>query len=103
MLLPCAEKKPSSINDREWFLPNRPVNPSIPGKLYRVSNASSLEKSLLICQGPLQNLNLASHRFRQHKYAVSADSERMVLQVEVLERDRASVFKAIFEPHLFGC
>ena len=67
--------------DREWYLPHHPVlNPNKPGKVCRVLNGASkchgasLNKSLLIGPDLLQNLFL---RFRQHKYAVSADIEGM--------------------------
>ena len=67
--------------DCEWYLPHHPVlKPNKPGNVCRVLNGASkchgasLNKSLLIGPDLLQNLFL---RFRQHKYAVSADIEGM--------------------------
>ena len=80
---------------REWFLPHHPVvSPNKPGKVRRVLNGASkfhgtsLNKSLLVGLDLLQNLTFVLLRFRQHKYAVSADIEGMFLQVGVLARDQ---------------
>ena len=89
---------PKSQADREWYLPHHPVlNPNKPGKVRRVLNGASkchgasLNKSLLVGPDLLQNLIFVLLRFRQHKYAVSVDSEGMFLQVGVREEDQPSL------------
>ena len=89
---------PRKRSDREWYLPHHPVvNPNKPGKVRRVLNGASkfhgtsLNKSLLVGPDLLQNLIFVLLRFRQHKYAVSADIEGMFLQVGVLARDQISL------------
>ena len=89
---------PKSRADREWYLPHHPVlNPNKPGKVRRVLNGASkchgasLNKSLLVGPDLLQNLIFVLIRFRQHKYAVSADIEGMFLQVGVREEDQPSL------------
>ena len=89
---------PRKRSDREWYLPHHPVvNPNKPGKVRRVLNGASkfhgtsLNKSILVGPDLLQNLNFVLLRFRQHKYAVSADIEGMFLQVGVLARDQISL------------
>ena len=89
---------PSSRAEREWYLPHHPVlNPNKPGKVRRVLNGASkfhgtsLNRSLLVGPDLLQNLFFVLLRFRQHKYAVSADIEGMFLQVGVLARDQPSL------------
>ena len=73
------------------------VNPNKPGKVRRVLNGASkfhgtsLNKSLLVGPDLLQNLIFVLLRFRQHKYAVSADIEGTFLQVGVLARDQISL------------
>ena len=68
-------------SDREWYLPHHPVlNPNKTGKVRRVLNGAakfhgaSMIKSLLTGPDLLQNLIYVLPRFRQHRYAVSADS-----------------------------
>ena len=51
-------------------------------------HGTSLNKSLLVAPDLFQNLVFCTLRFRQHKYAVSADIEGMFLQVGVLARDQ---------------
>ena len=89
---------PKSQTNREWYLPHHPVlNPNKPGKVRRVLNGASkchgasLNKSLLVGPDLLQNLIFVLLRFRQHKYAVSADIEGMFLQVGVREEDQPSL------------
>ena len=89
---------PRKRSDREWYLPHHPaVNLNKPGKVRRVLNVgskfhgTSLNKSLLVSPDLLQNLIFVLLRFRQHKYAVSADIESMFLQVGVLARDQYSL------------
>ena len=89
---------PKSRADREWYLPHHPVlNPNKPGKVRRVLNGASkchcasLNKSLLVGPDLLQNLIFVLLRFRQHKYAVSADIEGMFLQVGVREENQPSL------------
>ena len=85
-------------SDREWYLPHHPViNPNKPGKVRRVLNGAakfhgtSLNKSLLTGPDLLQNLIHVLLRFRQHKFAVSADIEGMFLQVGVPDCDQPSL------------
>ena len=89
---------PRKRSDRESYLPHHPVvNPNRPGKVRQVLNeatkfhGTSLNKSLLVGPDLLQNLIFVLLRFRQHKYAVSADIEGMFLQVGVLARDQISL------------
>ena len=83
-------KDPSQLSKREWYLPHHPViNPNKPGKIRRVLNGAakfhgtSLNRSLLTGPDVLQRLIHTLIRFRQLKYAVSADIEGMFLQVGV--------------------
>ena len=80
----------SQLSKPEWYLPHHPVtNPNKPGKIKRVLNGAakfhgtSLNKSLLTGPDLLQRLIHTLIRFRQHKYAVSADTEGMFFQVGV--------------------
>ena len=89
---------PRKRSDREWYLPHHPVlNPNKPGKVRRVLNGASKfhgtssNKSLLVGPDLLQNLIFVLLRFRQYKYAVSADIEGMFLQVGFLARDQMSL------------
>ena len=91
---------PRKRSDREWYLPHHPViNLNKPGKVRRILNGASkfhgtsLNKSLLVGPDLLQNLIVVLLRFRQHKYAVSADIEGMFLQVGVLA---AIKFRSVF-------
>ena len=83
---------------REWYLPHHPVvHRHNPGKVRRVLNGASkfqgqsLNNALLTGLDLLQSLIHILIRFRQHKYAVSADIERMFLQVGVIPKDQPSV------------
>ena len=87
-----------SRSEREWYLPHHPVvNPTKPGKVRRVLNGAAkfnsayLNKSLLTGPDLLQNLIYVLLRFREHPFAVSADIERMFLQVGVLPCDQPSL------------
>ena len=89
---------PRKRSDREWYLPHHPVvNPKMPGKVRRVLNGASkfhgasLIKFLLLGPDLLQNLSFVLLRFLQHKYAVSADIEGILLQVGVLACDQISL------------
>ena len=89
---------PKSRADREWYLPHHPVlNPNKPGGVRRVLNGAStchgasLNKSLLVGPDLLPNLIFVLLRFRQHKYAVSADIEGMFLQAGVREENQPSL------------
>ena len=88
----------SQRTDREWYLPHHAVvNPHKPGKVRRVSNGASKFHacSLNICllTGPdlLQSLLHVLFRFREHRYAVSADIEATFMQVGVLPEDQRSL------------
>ena len=99
---------PKSRADREWYLPHHPVlNPNKPGKVRRVLNGASkchgasLNKSLLVGRDLLQNLIFVLLRFRQYKYAVSADIEGMLLKVGVREENQPSLrFFVAGGPHI---
>ena len=82
---------------RQWYLSHQPVqHPLKPDKVLRVLSGAakfrdvSLNSALL--RGPvlLQNQLQVLLRFRQHRFAVSADIEGMFLQVGVPERDQTS-------------
>ena len=88
---------PDSEANREdaWYLPHHPVtNVNKPGKIRRVTNASSvyqgtsLNSSLL--KGPDLSCNLTGliMRFREKCVALSADIEAMFMQVSVPPSDR---------------
>ena len=68
-----------------------------PAKVRRLLNGAakfqkaSLNNSLLTGPDRLQNLMHTLLRFREHKFAVSADIEGMFLQVGVLEQDQPSI------------
>ena len=84
-----------TTSPRQWFLPHHPVqHPLEPDKVRRVLNGDakfryvSLNSALL--RGPvlLQNLLQILLRFRIHRFAVSAVTEGMFLQVGVPEKDQ---------------
>ena len=76
-------------------MPHHPVlNPHKPDKVRRVCNAASkfrghsLNDMLLAGPDLLANLMGILARFREERYALSADIEEMFLQVEVRREDR---------------
>ena len=80
---------------KKWYLPHHPVtNVNKPGKVRRVTNASSvfkgqsLNNNLLTGPDFLCNLTGLIMRFRQHSVAISADIEAMFMQVLVDAKDR---------------
>ena len=79
---------------KKWYLPHHPAtNVNKPGKVRRVTNASSvfkgqsLKNSLLTGPDFLCNLTGLIMRFRQHPVAISADIEAMFMQVLVDPKD----------------
>ena len=83
---------------REWYLPHHPVvHPHKPGKVRRVLNGAAkfqgqcLNNSLLTGPDLLRSSIHILIRFRQHKYAVSADIEGMFLRKGVLPKDQPSL------------
>ena len=83
---------------REWYLPHHLVlNPNKPGKVRRVLNGAALfhkqSPNSALMAGPdlLQNLLYIILKFRQHRYAASADIEGMFLQVGVPDQDQTSL------------
>ena len=85
-------------NNREWYLPHHPVvHPHKHGKVRRLLNGAakfqghSLNIALLTGPDLLQSLIHILLRFRQHKYAVSADIEGMFFQVGVNPKDQPSL------------
>ena len=82
-------------NKSVWYVPHHPVlNPHKPDKVRRVCNAASkfrghsLNDMLLAGPDLLANLMGILARFREERYALSADIEEMFLQVEVRREDR---------------
>ena len=80
----------ATANQPVWYVPHHPVlNPHKPDKVRRVCNAASkfrgysLNDMLLAGPDLLANLMGILARFREQKYALSADIEEMFLQVEV--------------------
>ena len=83
---------------RDWYLPHHPVlNPTKPGNVRRVLNGAalfhkqSLNSALMAGPDLLQNLLYIILKFRQHRYAVSADIEGMFLQVGVPDKGHTSL------------
>ena len=79
---PIEYNELNTRTDHELYLPHHPVvNPNKPGKVRQVLNCASkfhgvaLNQSLLVGPDILQNLLCVFLRFRQHKFAVSADLE----------------------------
>ena len=86
---------PNDTTVKKWYLPHHPVtNIHKPGKVRRVTNASSvfkgksLNSSLLTGPDFLCNLTGLILRFRLHRVAISADIEAMFMQVLVDRKDR---------------
>ena len=88
---------PDSEANREdaWYLPHHPVtNVNKPGKIRRVTNASSVYQgtslNFSLLKGPdlLCNLTGLIMRFREKCVALSADIEAMFMQVSVPPSDR---------------
>ena len=84
-----------TANQPVWYVPHHPVlNPHKPDKVRRVCNAASkfrgysLNDVLLADPDLLASLMGILARFRENKYAMSADIEEMFLQVEVKPEDR---------------
>ena len=68
------------------------MNPNKPAEVRRVLNgAAKFQKASLNNYELLQNLMHTLLRFREHKFAVSANIEGLFLQVGVLEQDQPSV------------
>ncbi|XP_075263346.1 uncharacterized protein LOC142354894, partial [Convolutriloba macropyga] len=85
----------ATINQQVWYVPHHPVlNPHKPDKVRRVCNAASkfrgtsLNDMLLAGPDLLASLMGILARFRENRYALSADIEEMFLQVEVKPEDR---------------
>ena len=77
---------PRNHSANGWYLLHHPlINPNKPGKFrralmeHRIFHASSLSKVLRVGPDMLQNHIAVLMRFRQHKYAVSADIEGTVI------------------------
>ena len=86
-VVPVSPHDSKNRSDREWYVPHHPVlNPNKPGKVRRVLNGASrfhgnsLNNSLLVGPDLLQNLSFVLMRFREHKYAISADIEGIFMQ-----------------------
>ena len=97
-VVPVSPHDSKNCSDREWYVPHHPVlNPNKPGKVRRILNGASrfhgnsLNNSLLVGPDLLQRLLFVLMRFREHKYAISADIEGMFMQVGLLESDQRSL------------
>ena len=110
---------PNDTTVKKWYLPHHPVtNIHKPGKVRRVTNASSvfkgksLNSSLLTGPDFLCNLTGLILRFRLHRVAISADIEAMFMQVLVDPKDRPflrflwrnnkTMFDYEYTRHIFG-
>ena len=109
-----------TANQPVWYVPHHPVlNPHKPDKVRRVCNAASkfrgysLNDVLLAGPDLLASLMGILARFRENKYAMSADIEEMFLQVEVKPEDRKflrflwfdendRIFTYQYNRHIFG-
>ena len=90
-----SDELAATTNQPVWCVPHHPVlNPYKPDKVRRVCNAASkfrgysLNDMLLAGPDLLASLMGILARFREQKYALSADIEEMFLQVEVKPEDR---------------
>ena len=90
-------KNEVSATEKEpvWYVPHHSVlNPHKPDKVRRVCNAASkfrgysLNDVLLAGPDLLASLMGILAKFRENRYAMSADIEEMFLQVEVRQEDR---------------
>ena len=88
---------PDSETNREdaWYIPHHPLtNVNRPGKIRRVTNASSVYQctslNFSLLKGPdlLCNLTDLIMRFREKSVALSADIEALIMQVSVPPSDR---------------
>ena len=79
----------ATINQQIWYVPHHPVlNPHKPDKVRSVCVFESLNDILLAGPDLLASLMGILARFRENRYALSADIEEMFLQVEVRPEDR---------------
>ena len=85
----------ATINQQLWYVPHHPVlNPHKPDKVRRVCNAASkfratsLNDMLLAGADLLPSLMGILERFRENRYALSANIEEIFLQVEVRPEDQ---------------
>ena len=97
-MVPIEYNEFNTLTDRNWYLPHHPVDiPNKPGKVRQILNGApnlhgvSLNQSLLVGPDVLQNLLRVLFRFRQHKFAVSADIEGIFPQVGVIPADQPSL------------
>ena len=97
-VVPVSPHDSKNRSNREWYVPHHPVlNPNKPGKVRRVLNGASkfhgksLNNSLLVGPDLLHNLLIVLMRFREQKYAISAETEGMFMQVGLLESDQCSL------------
>ena len=79
-----------------FYLPHNPVsNENKPGKIRRVTNASSIFQGQSLNSNLLKGPDLLSNlvgiilRFRESHIAISADIEQMFMQVKVASSDRS--------------
>ena len=85
-----SDELASTRNDLVWYVPHHPVlNPHKPDRVRRVCNAASKPRGYsfndMLIAGPdlLASLMGILSRFRENKFAITADIEEMFLQVEV--------------------
>ena len=90
-----SDELAETSNQPVWYVPHHPVlNPHKPDKVRRVCSAASkfrghsLNDMLLAGPDLLASLMGILARFRENRYALSADIEEMFLQVEVRPVDR---------------
>ena len=81
----------ATTNQQVWYVPHHPVlNPHKPDKVRRVCKFRGTSLNDMLLAGPdlLASLMGILARFRENRYALSADIEEMFLQVEVKPEDR---------------
>ena len=111
---PCTDNTKSVS-----YLPHHPVsNENKPGKIRRVTNASSIFQGQSLISNLLKGPDLLSNlvgiilRFREGHIAISADIEQMFMQVKVAPSDRSylrflwdhngKIEKYEYTSHIFG-
>ena len=84
------------------YLPHYPVsNENKPGKIRRVTNASSVFQGQSVNSNLLKGPDLLSNlvgvllRFREQQVAVAADIEQMFMQIKVAPSDRAFLVSSV--------
>ena len=90
-VVPVSPHDTKNRSDREWYVLHHPLLNQKNRQSAAMFAGNSLNNSFFVGSDLLQSLLFVLMRFREHKYAVSADIEGMFMQVGLLESDQRSL------------